>query len=311
MPPSDYRVRLYDFLNNRFSDDDVKDLCFRLDIEYENLLGGTRRNKIQQLIDAMDRLGRLPELITAIKHLRPNLAEEVSAIKLPDSRETTEQFPTRKTSPGTAPPGGTSPPVKPRGRRRSIGSIAIILVFIVGSAAYLWFESSSGPNLVDNSGFERPLPESRWQLAGPEERVTNSHTGDYALYSEQEKSVDQKPSWRGFRQHIDNITPGQDYNFTAWLKAECIEGEDCVTGTHFVVEWYDQQGNRIGSQQTIKVISETRFSWTQHGRSFTAPAEATSADIIIRHGVMELDDGFRNVPGSALWIDDVTFRPVN
>jgi hypothetical protein len=60
------------FLTSQFSRGELKDLCFDLDIDYENLPGEAKGDKARELIKYAGRHGRLPELITAIQQLRPN-----------------------------------------------------------------------------------------------------------------------------------------------------------------------------------------------------------------------------------------------
>ncbi len=51
---------------------ELRDLCFDLDIEYENLEGITLADKARELIAMMDRLGRIEELLKAAQAMRPN-----------------------------------------------------------------------------------------------------------------------------------------------------------------------------------------------------------------------------------------------
>lgn len=56
-----------------FSEEDLRTLCFELDVDYENLSGDTKLGKARELILEMERQGRLSELIERCRQVRPNL----------------------------------------------------------------------------------------------------------------------------------------------------------------------------------------------------------------------------------------------
>lgn len=55
-----------------FNDEEVKDLCFKLGVAYEDLPVQGRNNKMRELISHLDRRGRLLELVAVLKQERPN-----------------------------------------------------------------------------------------------------------------------------------------------------------------------------------------------------------------------------------------------
>ena len=59
---------------DRFSKDELKDLCFHLNIDYDDIKGGGRNDKARELVLKMDREGRLPELVQVCIEMRPNIA---------------------------------------------------------------------------------------------------------------------------------------------------------------------------------------------------------------------------------------------
>lgn len=65
--------RLRDLLVNSFSLSELRDLCFDLNIDFEDLPGGTRRMKVIELIGYLQRRGRLEELIRQVQLRRPQL----------------------------------------------------------------------------------------------------------------------------------------------------------------------------------------------------------------------------------------------
>lgn len=65
------KKQLLDVLINHFNLYELQDLCFDLDIQYDDLPGSTLSMKARELIQYMDRRGYLPNLVTAVKNLRP------------------------------------------------------------------------------------------------------------------------------------------------------------------------------------------------------------------------------------------------
>lgn len=70
MTPANVR----DLLDHYFNDDELRQLCLDLSIEYENLRGETRLAKAQALVQYCLRNGRLPDLGTRCQTLRPGVA---------------------------------------------------------------------------------------------------------------------------------------------------------------------------------------------------------------------------------------------
>jgi len=62
---------LRDLLTQHFDLEELSQLCFDLDIEYENLPGTTRQAKAQSLVEYCLRHNRLPDLSTGCHGLRP------------------------------------------------------------------------------------------------------------------------------------------------------------------------------------------------------------------------------------------------
>ncbi len=77
MPPDDTSQPsllslLHHILDEHFSLEELKSLCFDLKIDNENLPGGTKEGKARELVVYLDRYGRVPELIKLGRRLRPN-----------------------------------------------------------------------------------------------------------------------------------------------------------------------------------------------------------------------------------------------
>ncbi len=68
------RARLRQNLNTYFSDTELREICFDLGIDYQELPHEDKRAFVVELITHLDRRGRLAELISVCKQLRPNLS---------------------------------------------------------------------------------------------------------------------------------------------------------------------------------------------------------------------------------------------
>jgi hypothetical protein len=65
-------VRLISVLNDSFSTEELYDLCFRLNVDFENLAGGTKSAKTRELVLYLQRRGQLNSLVSLARSLRPN-----------------------------------------------------------------------------------------------------------------------------------------------------------------------------------------------------------------------------------------------
>jgi len=69
-PQRQYLIRLYQILDTRFSDDELKTLCFHLDgVDYDQLRG----DKARELVSYLERHERIPELVKLGKELRDDI----------------------------------------------------------------------------------------------------------------------------------------------------------------------------------------------------------------------------------------------
>jgi hypothetical protein len=87
---------LRDILETYFNNSELRDLCFRLDIDYENLPGEGKATKARELILYCERQGRTRDLAEACCRLRPLACDDLRAILAPDQ-------------PGSAAPDGSQP----------------------------------------------------------------------------------------------------------------------------------------------------------------------------------------------------------
>ena len=70
--PVDLR-KLLRAINDSFSIDDLRDLCFELQLDFENLPGSAKKDKARELIIHFDRRKRINVLVATFCELRPNV----------------------------------------------------------------------------------------------------------------------------------------------------------------------------------------------------------------------------------------------
>ncbi len=66
------RTKLLDILRDHFSESDLRDLCFKLGVDYDALPGRGTGDKTRELVEYFRRRGQLPRLIDVCRQLRPN-----------------------------------------------------------------------------------------------------------------------------------------------------------------------------------------------------------------------------------------------
>lgn len=67
-------IKLFEKVDRHFNDSEIRDLCFRLGVEYEDVMGAGKRDKARELVTQMDRHGRIADLLTQVTALRPKVA---------------------------------------------------------------------------------------------------------------------------------------------------------------------------------------------------------------------------------------------
>ena len=65
------REDLLEVLTQRFDDNELRDLCFTLDVDYENLRGETKDAKARELLLRMERRGEVDKLAKQVQRERP------------------------------------------------------------------------------------------------------------------------------------------------------------------------------------------------------------------------------------------------
>jgi hypothetical protein len=69
-----YLAKLHQLISQTFDKDDLHTLCFTLGLDYEELPGERKSTKVRELLQAVVKTGRLPELLNVVQQRRPHLA---------------------------------------------------------------------------------------------------------------------------------------------------------------------------------------------------------------------------------------------
>ena len=73
---TDEQLKLLEILTTKFNQDELKELCFKLQIiDYEDLAGESKRAKARELISALYRREQLSKLVEIIRQERPELSD--------------------------------------------------------------------------------------------------------------------------------------------------------------------------------------------------------------------------------------------
>jgi hypothetical protein len=80
---------LRQIITTHFSDSELRDLCFDLNIDYENLPGQGKGDRARELVEYVRRHKRIAELVKEVRRLRPtvdwpNVEQTIAPERLPD-----------------------------------------------------------------------------------------------------------------------------------------------------------------------------------------------------------------------------------
>lgn len=67
------RVKLRQILTNYFNEDELRDICFDLNIDYESLPGASKTSKARELVAFVERHGKSQEFVQYLQQVRPNI----------------------------------------------------------------------------------------------------------------------------------------------------------------------------------------------------------------------------------------------
>lgn len=100
-PPAQL-AQLRQHLVTAFNDSELRDLCFDVGIEYENLSGTSKADKVRELIAYLQRRDDIATLVTKVQTLRPHIDWQGSMAEKTGPKGTTRPTP-------PAPPASTTP----------------------------------------------------------------------------------------------------------------------------------------------------------------------------------------------------------
>lgn len=89
------RDLLFQLLDRRFDENELRDLGFRLQVDFDDLPGEGRIDKARELILYLERRGRIPELLDVIEGMRPDAADELAAIEVAPASVPADPVPTQ------------------------------------------------------------------------------------------------------------------------------------------------------------------------------------------------------------------------
>jgi hypothetical protein len=89
--PVDLR-KLLRAINDSFGENDLRDLCFELQLDFDNLPGPSKKDKARELIIHFDRRKRINVLVTAFSELRPNINLEMISLDAFDEDPTSARI---------------------------------------------------------------------------------------------------------------------------------------------------------------------------------------------------------------------------
>ncbi len=79
-------------INDSFGENDLRDLCFELQLDFDNLPGPSKKDKARELIIHFDRRKRINVLVTAFSELRPNINLEMISLDAFDEDPTSARI---------------------------------------------------------------------------------------------------------------------------------------------------------------------------------------------------------------------------
>jgi hypothetical protein len=105
--------RLVQLLRDRFDEEDLRELCFKLHLRYADVPGATRAAKARELTALLGDAGRLPELVAAARAMRPDAGWD-AALDPSAAARALAPHPSSPLAPRPSPPRPSPPPRPPR-----------------------------------------------------------------------------------------------------------------------------------------------------------------------------------------------------
>lgn len=180
------------------------------------------------------------------------------------------------------------------------------LIVAAAGASCWWGRSSLGAeNLVPDPSFEEPTATTAWKSADAASMLTTAHqrSGAQSLML-----LNDGKGVKGTALHnvgqvgvpVAGVSPGREYVFTVFVKAENVTGVDAGGKPLVVLRWSDSSGRRL-AQEMYDWAPYGSYDFQKRVLHLQAPAGASKIDI-----------GFRSwwdcLTGATYW-DDVGFAP--
>jgi len=85
-------INLLDLVQDHFNEEEVKTLCFKLDVDYDSLVGNGKEGKIRELIHLFDRKRKIEVLIQEIIKSIPEIDPEIEKLREQISSESSKKY---------------------------------------------------------------------------------------------------------------------------------------------------------------------------------------------------------------------------
>ena len=120
-------------LDQQLNDSELRELCFKLGVDYENLPPGSKKDKARELISALERRERLHELMAMMPSLKPGMPYVPEGLKPYLKMVVTRHAAVYP-----------SAPLDPKGRKRQCSHISLCHQVFVNLQADLSYHTFAG-----------------------------------------------------------------------------------------------------------------------------------------------------------------------
>jgi hypothetical protein len=200
-------IKLLAYLDQYFSLDDLETLCFLLGVDFDNLGGIGKKGKARELIEYLDKRGRLDALITAMQQERPQL-DFSDLLPKPEPPVTQDAPPNRETMRQRPAAGGDSIS-NYRGGAATLGCLVVgraaprqLYLLCDASGLAATFESQIGDPILQPGQSDGGLPAldtiatlNRWTQPNADNSLANDNLS--AAIAQVKNLSDLSPEIRG------------------------------------------------------------------------------------------------------------------
>jgi len=140
-------MRLHEILAKRFDAEELRTLCFDLELDYDDLKGEGKPGKVRELIAFLERRGRIAELVVTGKRLRPDAAWDADDAALPPPTASLRPERLQASQPTSSSPLLETQPVSTLKWRILYTVVAVIAVVAIAGSMALIFSQQPPTNV--------------------------------------------------------------------------------------------------------------------------------------------------------------------